>query len=660
MAKYLDENGLLYVWSKIKTLLGNKVDKVSGKGLSTNDYTTAEKNKLAGIAAGAEVNQNAFSNVKVGSTTIAADNKTDVLELVAGSNVTLTPDATNDKVTIAARDTTYNAFTGATDTTDGKSGLVPAPLKAKKNGFLLGSGKWGVIYPKIKTTDRAAHIYLVDYEASPDGSEYISEDIFPTVTSDRVGLMLAADKDRLDHMEDGANNYKHPSYTAKASGLYKVTIDNQGHVSATAAVSKTDITGLGIPAQDTTYSDMTGATSSTAGTHGLVPAPAAGKQTQYLRGDGTWATPTDTKYTHPTGDGNKHVPATGTTNNGKFLMAGSTAGALSWGTPTDTKYNDFAGATSSADGTHGLVPAPAAWGGVKLLGSNGKWMKIDLETLPSPTYAKIRINDGGGGWYSETNVPVATESIGGLMSAADKSKLKNIDDDANNYEHPSYTAKASGLYKVTVDNTGHVSAATAVTKYDITSLGIPGQDTNTTYNDFTGATATFPGTHGLVPLPKTGENTTVLCGNGNWKTPVFEQATESDNSIIKQIGLRLTVGDYSKAVYIPNISSTGPGLMTTELFKKLQDLPTVTNLESIYAKKADIVGMYKYKGSVATASDLPTTGQKAGDVYNIETASPEYGGAGMNVAWDGSKWDPLGEIFTITSITNTEIDAICK
>ena len=47
------------------------------------------------------------------------------------------------------------------------------------------------------------------------------------------------------------------------------------------------------------------------------------------------------------------------------------------------------------------------------------------------------------------------------------------------YTHPSYTAKASGLYKVTVDGTGHVSTVTAVTKSDITALGIPGSDTNT-------------------------------------------------------------------------------------------------------------------------------------------------------------------------------------
>jgi outer membrane protein assembly factor BamE (lipoprotein component of BamABCDE complex) len=64
--------------------------------------SASDKVKLDGIQAGAEVNQNAFSNVKVGSTIIAATTKTDTVELVAGSNVTLTPDATNKRVTIAA------------------------------------------------------------------------------------------------------------------------------------------------------------------------------------------------------------------------------------------------------------------------------------------------------------------------------------------------------------------------------------------------------------------------------------------------------------------------------------------------------------------------------------------------------------------------------
>lgn len=107
--------------SSVDTKLANKVTVVSGKGLSTEDYTSAEKTKLSGIATGAEVNQNAFSNVVVGKTTVAADSKTDTLTLISGSNVTLTPDATNDTITIAATDTVYThptyTRTNATSTT---------------------------------------------------------------------------------------------------------------------------------------------------------------------------------------------------------------------------------------------------------------------------------------------------------------------------------------------------------------------------------------------------------------------------------------------------------------------------------------------------------------------------------------------------------------
>ncbi len=49
MSKFLDQNGLLYLWNKIKSLTGSKVDKVEGKGLSANDFTTEEKTKLAGL-----------------------------------------------------------------------------------------------------------------------------------------------------------------------------------------------------------------------------------------------------------------------------------------------------------------------------------------------------------------------------------------------------------------------------------------------------------------------------------------------------------------------------------------------------------------------------------------------------------------------------------
>lgn len=84
--------------------------KVNGHALSADVTVTASD---IGVEDGAEVNQNAFSNVKVGTTTVAADTQTDTLELVAGSNVTITPDATNDKITIAATDTKYTAASAA-------------------------------------------------------------------------------------------------------------------------------------------------------------------------------------------------------------------------------------------------------------------------------------------------------------------------------------------------------------------------------------------------------------------------------------------------------------------------------------------------------------------------------------------------------------------
>ena len=132
MAKYLSETGLVYLWSKIKTWVGNYVkittsdnintltvgntsttiqEKITSSnklsadlisdGTTNKAYTDTEKTKLSGIATGAEVNQNAFGKVKVGSTNVEADAKVDTLELAAATNsvLSITPDATNDKVT---------------------------------------------------------------------------------------------------------------------------------------------------------------------------------------------------------------------------------------------------------------------------------------------------------------------------------------------------------------------------------------------------------------------------------------------------------------------------------------------------------------------------------------------------------------------------------
>lgn len=77
-------------------------------------------------------------------------------------------------------------------------------------------------------------------------------------------------------------------------------------------------------------------------------------------------------------------------------------------------------------------------------------------------------------------IPEATETAAGLMPPSAVTKLKGIDEGANKYTHPTHTARASGLYKITVDRLGHVIAVSAVQKSDITNLGIP--DSDTTYD----------------------------------------------------------------------------------------------------------------------------------------------------------------------------------
>ena len=198
-------------------------------------------------------------------------------------------------------------------------------------------------------------------------------------TQSTNGLMSAADKTKLDGIAENANNYTHPGYTAQASGLYKVTVDSTGHVSAATAVTKSDITALGIPESDTTYS----------------------------------------------------------------------------------------AATTSAEG----------------LMSAADKTKLDGVTAGANKYTHPRYTARASGLYK-----VTVDSTGHVSAAAavDKSDITALGVPAQDttYTHPRYTERASGLYKVTVDSTGHVSAATAVTKSDITALGIPiGEDHEITFSN---------------------------------------------------------------------------------------------------------------------------------------------------------------------------------
>lgn len=180
--------------------------------------------------------------------------------------------------------------------------------------------------------------------------------------------------------------------------------------------------------------------------------------------------------------------------------------------------------------------------------------------------------------------------------------------------------------------------------------------------------------NGLAPqLPNEDTTTKYLRQDGTWAVPPGTSVSPAQNAPAMDGTAAVGVVDrYAREDHVhPTDTSraaasdlankvdkvAGKGLSTEDYTSEEKTKLAGFSAASNYALKSEISGMYKYKGSVATASQLPASGQEVGDVYNIEAAS-SYGGAGMNVAWNGSEWDPLGGIFTITDITNAEIDVI--
>lgn len=209
-----------------------------------------------------------------------------------------------------------------------------------------------------------------------------------------------------------------------------IAVDRSGNSNIPSSVTnlQTLVNTLGALAFKNAVQPMGGASSGTAGSSGLVPAPAKGDQDKFLTGSGSWKgveTVSYNVFTAATSSaagkiGLVPLPPAGAQN--MFLRGDAT-----WGNPPKADFPVMNGASSTADGAAGLVPAPT-------VAKRGMFLR------------------GDGEWATPTDTK---------------------------YTHPTHTAYTSALYKVTVDGLGHVISATKATKEDITALGIPGTDTNT-------------------------------------------------------------------------------------------------------------------------------------------------------------------------------------
>ena len=580
--------------STLQTNLGNKVDKVSGKGLSTNDYTTTEKNKLAGI----EANANNYTLPKASSTVLGG--------IKLGANLTMDG---NGVVSAKDTNTTYNVMTGATSSTNGQLGLVPAPQRGQQNSFLKGDGTWGTV------------------ESATYGE----------ATQDQSGLMSASDKTKLDGIQTGANNYTLPKASTSTLGGIKVgnnlTIENDGTLNAIDT--------------NTTYSVMTGATSNADGESGLVPKPTSGNQNKYLKADGTWSTPTNTTYTnatqskdglmsqedktkldgiatnannyvHPTASGYKHIPSGGQTGQ---VLKWSADGTAQWGTDNNTTYTNAttskAGLMSASDKTK--LDSLSNYDDTELTESIGTIetsitnIEEDINTLTTTVGNKVDKVTGKG---LSTNDYTTTE----------KSKLSGI---------------ASGATKVAKSNTnGNIlingTETTVYTKPDLTkqevvdALGYTPPTTNTTYNVMTGATSSAAGKSGLVPQPAAGKQTSFLRGDGTWVVPTNTTYT--------------------------NATTSKDGLMSSEDKTKLDGITAGTS--NPLANGTVSVGTSTAYARQDHRHPLQTTvSGNAGSATKLQTARTING-----VAFDGTKniTIDVGQGHTILNSSGTEMETRTK
>lgn len=168
--KYLDKTGLALVWEKIKNALSGKVDKVDGKGLSSNDYTSTEKTKLANIASGAQVN--VLEGIQKNGDTVTIVNKianisvpTNNNQLTNGAGYQTASDVSTAIATAVAGITSFEYEVVQSLPSEGEAGVIYLVAHSHGTGDSYDEYIWVInMFEKIGNTD----IDLSGYVLSTD------------------------------------------------------------------------------------------------------------------------------------------------------------------------------------------------------------------------------------------------------------------------------------------------------------------------------------------------------------------------------------------------------------------------------------------------------------------------------------------------------------
>lgn len=221
-----------------------------------------------------------------------------------------------------------------------------------------------------------------------------------------------------------------------------------------------------------------------------------------------------------------------------------------------------------------------------------------------------------------------------------------------------------------------VGAASDTTKGHVVTFGDDGKtiiDSGFTIGksvpanaDFTAHTAFTTTTSGIVPAPTAANSGKFLKGDGTWGTPAnttYTAATASKDGLMTSADFTKLSGIEADAdvnvIESIKVNNTALSVTGKAVNIDLSSYATSASVESTYAKKSDITNIYKYKGTKASYSALPTSGNAVGDVWNIEGADDAHGiAAGDNVAWNGTAWDNFRGTLSVPEITEAEIDSL--